>query len=162
MVKNDKGFTLVELLIVIVIIAILAAITIVAYNGMQDRARYSVMKSDLGSIQQAVELYHAENGSYPSSGASGVLTTTTAGSSGTLNIPGLVPTYIGKIPSIPNDGHGGYYAYITNGTTDYKLLRLATTAANLPSVEKSDPDPDPNVSRAGRGWGLWTPGGANY
>ncbi|MCA9336117.1 prepilin-type N-terminal cleavage/methylation domain-containing protein, partial [Candidatus Saccharibacteria bacterium] len=46
--KNKKtGFTIVELLIVIVVIAILAAITIVAYNGIQQRSRDSIRKSDL-------------------------------------------------------------------------------------------------------------------
>ncbi|MCA9336234.1 prepilin-type N-terminal cleavage/methylation domain-containing protein, partial [Candidatus Saccharibacteria bacterium] len=42
-----SGFTIVELLIVIVVLAILAAITIVAYNGIQQRSRDSIRKSDL-------------------------------------------------------------------------------------------------------------------
>ena len=44
---KNTGFTIVELLIVIVIIGILAAITIVAYNGIQNRANDTVIKNDL-------------------------------------------------------------------------------------------------------------------
>lgn len=52
--KQKYGFTIVELLIVIVVIAILAAITIVAYNGIQTQARDSKIKSDLANIEKAV------------------------------------------------------------------------------------------------------------
>ena len=48
-----NGFTIVELLIVIVVIAILAAITIVAYNGIQERARITKIKADLNQISKA-------------------------------------------------------------------------------------------------------------
>lgn len=54
--KNTSGFTIVELLIVIVVIGILAAITIVAYNGIQDRARNTKIKNDLAQIQKAITL----------------------------------------------------------------------------------------------------------
>ena len=51
---RQKGFTIVELLIVIVVIAILAAITVVAYNGIQERARQSKITSDLQMINKAI------------------------------------------------------------------------------------------------------------
>ena len=50
-----KGFTIVELLIVVVVIAILAAITIVSYNGIQNSARQSKMNSDIATIMKAVQ-----------------------------------------------------------------------------------------------------------
>ena len=69
-IRQKHGFTIVELLIVIVVIAILAAITIVAYNGIQQRARDTDRKSDISTIKKALEIYYAENGNYPSSSGS--------------------------------------------------------------------------------------------
>lgn len=57
MVGDKKGgFTIVELLIVITVVAILAVIVLVAYNGIQDRAREAKIKSDLSQIEKAVTL----------------------------------------------------------------------------------------------------------
>ncbi|MNT12949.1 Type II secretion system protein G precursor [compost metagenome] len=63
--KKQTGFTIVELLIVIVIIGILAAITIVAYNGIQGRARDTQRAQDMQTIVKALEIYKATNGVYP-------------------------------------------------------------------------------------------------
>lgn len=51
---KQSGFTIVELLIVIVVIAILAAIVVVAYNGVQSRARDSKIQNDIAQIQKAI------------------------------------------------------------------------------------------------------------
>ncbi len=60
------GFTIVELLIVIVVIAILAAISIVAYNGIQQRAKNSQTTEVLASWIKALNLYKVDNGRWPS------------------------------------------------------------------------------------------------
>jgi len=65
LLRNTKGFTIVELLIVIVVIAILAAISIVAYNGVQTRANNSTVKSDLNKIIKKMELAKIDLGRYP-------------------------------------------------------------------------------------------------
>ena len=62
---KERGFTIVELLIVIVVIAILAAITIVAYNGIQQRARNSSYQDAASQLQTKVEAWVAVNGTYP-------------------------------------------------------------------------------------------------
>ena len=63
---RQRGFTIVELLIVIVVIAILAAITIVTYNGIQDRANRLVLQNDLANAAKQLKLAKAEtDGDYP-------------------------------------------------------------------------------------------------
>lgn len=67
--KNiPQGFTIVELLIVIVVIGILAAITIVAYNGIQARATDARMMSGVSQLEKAILLWHAKTGQQPRGG----------------------------------------------------------------------------------------------
>jgi prepilin-type N-terminal cleavage/methylation domain-containing protein len=63
--KTKSGFTIVELLIVIVVIAILATISIVAYNGIQSRARDSARLNNAKDITGSLERYYVFNGNYP-------------------------------------------------------------------------------------------------
>ena len=62
--KQDKGFTLVELLIVIVILGILATVTVFAVTGITNKGKTSACQSDLKVIQTAEEAYNANTGSY--------------------------------------------------------------------------------------------------
>lgn len=61
MKKSVSGFTIVELLIVIVVIAILAAISIVAYTGIQNRAHDTAIQSDLRQIASKLELFRVDS-----------------------------------------------------------------------------------------------------
>lgn len=63
--KKQKGFTIVELLIVIVVIAILAAITIVSFNGIQDKAKRTSLMADLANGSKRLKLDQINAGSYP-------------------------------------------------------------------------------------------------
>jgi len=66
MLRNTKGFTLIELMIVVVIIGILAAIAIPNFISMQDRAREGSVKSNMHTLQLAVEDFAVQNdGTYP-------------------------------------------------------------------------------------------------
>ncbi len=82
--KKPQGFTIVELLIVVVVIAILAAIAVVAYNGVQERARVSRVQSDLKNVAQVLNLYSITNSErYPANTtqvqASGIKNAASAG-----------------------------------------------------------------------------------
>jgi prepilin-type N-terminal cleavage/methylation domain-containing protein len=64
--KQQTGFTIVELLIVIVVIGILAALVITTYTGIQAKGRNANRQSDVNSVQTHLEAYFAQNGNYPS------------------------------------------------------------------------------------------------
>lgn len=127
--KRNKqvGFTIVELLIVIVVIGILAAITIVAYNGIQKRASDTRRQSDIGIIAKALELYYIDNGRYPAGNGSTTINvswSTTADASW-QNLATALRPYVASLPSdpisspgVPVTGSSGYnYAYYSNNGT---------------------------------------------
>lgn len=62
--RNSKGFTLIELMVVIVVIGILAGIAIPRFMGAQDRARIGSAESDINAMRQALGLYEIDNSSY--------------------------------------------------------------------------------------------------
>lgn len=63
--KNQAGFTLVELMIVIVIVGILAAVAVPIYQGNVKKAKMTECDAALGTIRTALRVYYAENGNYP-------------------------------------------------------------------------------------------------
>lgn len=67
--NNNQGFTIVELLIVVVVIAILAAITIVSYNGITSRANASSAASNAETVLKVAEAFNADGSRYPSTKA---------------------------------------------------------------------------------------------
>ena len=80
--NKRRGFTIVELLIVIVVIAILAAITIVAYNGIQVRAKNTQTINAAVSWTKALKLFNAEKGTWPTNYSCLGTTSTYVGSGG--------------------------------------------------------------------------------
>lgn len=61
---DDAGFTLVELLVVIVILGILAAVAVFAVGGVTDKGKQASCKADVNSVATASEAYYAKNGAY--------------------------------------------------------------------------------------------------
>lgn len=69
MIRERRGFTIVELLIVVVVIGVLASITVVAYNGLQQRAKSAAYVSALAQWERLLKSYKVIAGDYPSTGA---------------------------------------------------------------------------------------------
>lgn len=151
MPHRQKGFTIVELLIVIVVIAILAAISLVAFNGLQQRARDTQRKSDIAAIVKALELYHNDKGRYPGTpdetGGSTVINSgwsTTADNSWQNLVTALEPYAKGigrdpiSTPGVAMTNGGGYnYAYFAStspycGAAPYQMYMLIYQFENSP------------------------------
>ncbi len=112
------GFTLIELLIVIAIIGVLATLLLANFISVRQRSRDAQRKADLRQIQSAVELYKADQGSYPPD-LPGIYTNPCPGSSA---LTGGTVTYIAKIPCDPSSisiflGPPGNYYYSLTGST---------------------------------------------
>jgi len=65
--RKFRGFTLVELLVVLAILATLLSIVAPRYSGSVDRAKEAVLKENLSTVRDAIDKYHADTGSYPES-----------------------------------------------------------------------------------------------
>jgi general secretion pathway protein G len=66
-IQNNKGFTLIELMIVITIVGILASIAVPMYKTATIRAREAVLKEDLYNFRQVIDQYYVDKGEYPES-----------------------------------------------------------------------------------------------
>ena len=153
--QKQKGFTIVELLIVVVVIAILAAITIVSYNGITANAKFSKLKADLSSVNKAILLYHADNGFYPNStsacvnGWCGWDQVT-----GDAFVPNVSPEYITALPQLPTENvTQDTFLYHSTSGTSYRLMRYSN---GLPSNELDSPLAAKPTFEA-TGWGYKSP-----
>jgi prepilin-type N-terminal cleavage/methylation domain-containing protein len=175
---KHHAFTLVELLVVIAIIGLLSTVAVVSTGAAQMNARNTKRKADLIQISKALDLYYADNGSYPSTGgvwwaacATGCAFTIKESSGPNGWIPNLSPAYMAVLPTDPRAGMANpssatagcrttnpsnVYIYRSNGV-DYKVGAHCTPEGTMLAT---DPFYDPNYTTWV--WQISTPGGRNW
>ena len=126
--RTTKGFTLIEIMLVIIIIGILVAMVVPNFAGRGEQARRAAAQADIeANLAAALDLYELDNGRYP---------TTEQGLQALLQIPSSTPVptnwsgpYLKKKKSLPQDPWGKPYAYLSPGihnTDDYDLSSLGS------------------------------------
>ena len=140
---NRKGFTLIEILIVVAIIGILASVVVVGLGPAQKRGRDSRRVSDLRSVQNALELYYGKNGQYPTVGVGswGEFATVLTGAQIGTN----------QIPKDPTSSRDYVYRVDAAGTTYVLGAQLEDTTGNIMQSSYTGALPDT---------GTTVPGGA--
>lgn len=108
--QEEEGFTLVELMVVIVIIGLLATVVMVNVMPSQDKAMATKAKADIATLEQAMEMYRLDNFRYPSGGEglSALVSPPAAGQSGQYRPDGY-------IKSLPTDPWGRPYQVTVPG-----------------------------------------------
>jgi len=157
---NHSGFTLVELLVVIIIIAILATVGLVTYGSVQKEARKVKRMGDLAAIETNLQLYYQAKGKYPNTSISSrsecalwgslspndVIKDTTTGDT-------LVPIFMKSFPSDPSmdkANNTSCYVYASDGT-NYKLIDI-----NINEFSQSDYSSNRNLIDPSRDGGPTT------
>lgn len=133
---NKKGFTIIELLVVIVIIGILVALTLPNLFAAQARGRDTDRKNELKNLQQQLETYFGDNGSYPGEDTSAMVAVLGGAATDDQYVSPKNEAYV--YTALP--------AGCTTATNDCTSFTLSTTLENLDDNDGTPGDgTDPNT-----------------
>ena len=133
---SERGLTLVEMIVVLAIIALIAAIIVPNVIGRPDQARVTVAQSDLRAISAALKMYRLDNGDYPS---------TAQGLAALVRKPGGEPAPTnwnpgGYLEAVPVDPWGHPYLYRSPGADGSGFDLASTGKDGKPGGEGLDAD----------------------
>lgn len=138
MLYRKQGFTIVELLVVIVIIAILAAVSIVSYNGLQNRAVDATVRSDLVANAKRLRMYYDTYGA--PTGWGDLLQSGKVGTE--FGFTGTKKSYYVNLPSaastVNNSLSACFYRKAPSGPNDGMLLTATTKTKTVLAVMAND------------------------
>ncbi|HYF14415.1 MAG TPA: prepilin-type N-terminal cleavage/methylation domain-containing protein [Phycisphaerales bacterium] len=156
--RNARGFTLVEILVVVIVLGILAAIIVPNVSSGRTDARMGARETQMREVEKALEMYNNDNGVYPSTSNAWWGDCPSYGgrpySGPTGYIPDLAPDYMAQLPRDPNPAYpvaDRGYLYRSNGT-DFKFLAYRTPerfSANHPLYDPARPTTAWQISTTG-------------
>lgn len=134
--KNNRGFTLIEIMVVVVILGILAAVVVPRFLSRPDEARVTKAKVDMKSIEEALGLFKLDHGFYPSTdqGLKALVEKPQTG-----RIPDRYPeeSYLKKVP---RDPWNNPYVYLSPGVHSRSFDLISYGADGQPGGEGFDAD----------------------
>ena len=132
--NREKGFTLIEIMVVIIILGILASYVAVKLTGQTEDARRTQAKVQIETFRTALDLYKLENGSYPSTeqGLQALVRQPEVG-----KLPRKWRQYLSKIPKDP---WGNEYMYLSPGLNGQEFDITSYGDDNEPGGEGKDAD----------------------
>ncbi|MFC4259001.1 type II secretion system major pseudopilin GspG [Marinobacter lacisalsi] len=116
--RNQRGFTLIEIMVVMVILGLLVAVVAPNIMGRSDQAKVTIAKTQMRNVANALDMYRLDNSHYPS---------TQQGLEALVNRPSGSPeprnwNPDGYLDAVPEDPWGNEYQYINLGSSDYDLF----------------------------------------
>ena len=108
--RRQRGFTLIEIMVVVVILGVLAAIVVPKVLDRPDQARATAARQDIAGLMQALKLYRLDHGNYPSTAQGLGALAASAGKGAATN--GAPRAYLERLP---NDPWGHPYHYLNPG-----------------------------------------------
>jgi prepilin-type N-terminal cleavage/methylation domain-containing protein len=169
MKRYTKGFTFIELMVAISIIGVLMLIVFSGVANTRKSARVAQRVSDMKKVQSALDLYYANNKSYPSTGGlwRGACSSYNGSGAYTANnglvIPGLAPTYLIKIPTDPQSSDPDHcYLYNSNGTDYAFLVHNITELSSGPGATYAKYPELYDPTRPTWAWKVSSPGGVGW
>lgn len=132
--NRSKGFTIIELLVVIVVIGILVALLLPNLFSAQQRGRDADRKNDVKTIQQQLEAYYNDNNHYPGDTAT------------------LVPDYMEEVPTDPNTGNAYVYEPKDDAGADCSAAPDTCVKYKLAADLENDNDADAETFNTEAGW----------
>lgn len=134
-VRTQQGFTLIEIMVVMVILGLLVAIVAPNIMGRSDQAKVTVAKTQMSNIANALDLYRLDNSHYPSTQQG--LKALVSKPSGSPEPKNYNPD--GYLKSVPEDPWGNPYEYISPGTEGpYDLLSYGSDGRQGGEGDASD------------------------
>jgi general secretion pathway protein G len=140
--KNKKAFTLIELLIVMVILAILSGLGLMAFGTVQMKSRDSRRKQDLANISKALDVYYNDYGAYPASTAGFIYGCAAGGAQacgwGDPWQDDKNTLYMSALPQDPDTSHNYFYHQVDNDSY-YLFARLENEDDGDIAMDGTDP-----------------------